>query len=358
MLRVRFGVDKWRFRGRAGPMPMRLVAYAAKMPPQSGHRNRQFQLSVNPVRFHAIVHNRRDMADSTRHRRFRELIAAGAVQIPGAFNALAARSIEKAGFQAIYVSGAGLANAEFGLPDVGLTTMSEAVEHARRIVNATTIPVIVDGDTGFGDAINAARTVAEMERASVTAVHLEDQVLPKKCGHLDGKTLVSPEEMVQKIRAAVAGRSDPDFMIIARTDARGVTSFDDAVDRARRYVDAGADAVFPEAMKTKDELAAFAEKMSVPLLANMTEFGKTPLLGVKELEAIGYRMVIYPQTALRTAFGAIAEMLSDLKRDGDQNAWVERMQTRAELYELLDYDGLTRIDEAATSVRAAPVRKR
>jgi len=288
------------------------------------------------------------MTKTTRHRRLRDLIGVGAVQIPGAFNALAARAIEKAGFDVIYVSGAGMSNAEFGLPDVGLTTMTEAVEHARRIVNATTVPVVVDADTGFGDAINAARTVAEMERAGVSAVHLEDQVLPKKCGHLDGKSLVSADEMVQKIRAAVAGRSDPDFMIIARTDARGVTSFEDAVERAQRYVDAGADAVFPEAMKSKDELTAFAEKISVPLLANMTEFGKTPLLGFKELEDIGYRLVIYPQTALRTAFGAIAQMLGDLKRDGDQNAWVDRMQTRKELYDMLDYDELNRVDEAAT----------
>ncbi len=288
------------------------------------------------------------MHDESRNRRLRRQIANGTIQIPGAFNALVARAIEKSGFPAIYVSGAGLSNAVFGLPDVGLFTLTEAVDHARKIVRATTVPVIVDGDTGFGDAINAARTISEMESAGVSAVHLEDQVLPKKCGHLDGKELISADAMSQKIKAAVAARSDPDFMIIARTDARGVTSFDDAVDRARRYLDAGADAIFPEAMKSRDELAAFSEKIEAPLLANMTEFGKTPILNIRELDEMGYRMVIYPQTALRVALAPITQMLSDLRKTGDQNSWIDRMQTRAELYELLDYDGLSRIDEAAS----------
>lgn len=286
--------------------------------------------------------------NATRSIHLRDLISAGTIQIPGAFNALAARAVEQAGFPAIYVSGAGLSNAVFGLPDVGLVTLTEAVEHACRIVNAVTLPVIVDADTGFGEAINAARTTAEMEAAGVSAIHLEDQVLPKKCGHLDGKELISPESMVEKIRAACAARSDKDFMIIARTDARGVTSFEDAVDRANRYLDAGADAIFPEAMQSGEELAKFAQKVKAPLLANMTEFGKTPLLPLDELTRIGYRMIIYPQTALRVAFKAVGEMLQDLKRSGDQNAWLPRMQTRKELYDLLDYDGLAAIDKAAT----------
>ena len=285
----------------------------------------------------------------TRHRRLRDLIASKTVPMPGAFNALAARAIERAGFEAIYVSGAGLANAVYGLPDVGLTTLSEAVAHAKSIVTATTVPVIVDGDTGFGEAINAARTVAEFEAVGVSGMHLEDQILPKKCGHLDGKGLVSPQDMAEKIRAACAARSDRDFLIIARTDARGVTSFDDAVDRAKRYLDAGADAIFPEAMTHADELAAFATAVKCPLLANMTEFGKTPLLSLAELSRIGYRMVIYPQTALRVAFGAITAMLADLKRDGHQSGWIDRMQTRKQLYDLLDYDGLNAIDQAATA---------
>ena len=287
------------------------------------------------------------MAIST-GKRLRQLIGERSLQIPGAFNALAARSVEKAGFEAVYVSGAGLSNAVFALPDVGLVSMTEAVEHARRICTAVNIPVIVDGDTGFGDTINAARTVSELEAAGVAAVHFEDQVLPKKCGHLDGKTLVPAGEMTEKIRGACAARSDPDFMIIARTDARGVSGFDDAVDRASRYLEAGADAIFPEALANADEMAAFADKISAPLIANMTEFGKTPLLAFDELARIGYRMVIYPQTALRTAFGAIAAMLADLKREGDQTQWLDRMQTRKQLYDLLDYDGLEIIDRAAT----------
>jgi len=284
---------------------------------------------------------------ATRNRVLRQAIAKGIIQLPGAFNALAARAIQRAGFEAVYISGAGLSNAVFGLPDVGLFTMTEAVTHARTICAAVSVPVVVDGDTGFGEAVNAARTVTELEAAGVSAVHFEDQVLPKKCGHLDGKELITPQAMAEKLRAACAARTDPDFMIIARTDARGVTSFDDAVDRANRYLDAGADAVFPEAMQSSDELAAFAQKVKAPLLANMTEFGKTPLLSLKELERMGYRMVIYPQTALRVAFSAITAMLADLKAKGDQIAWVPRMQTREALYDLLDYDGLAKIDSAA-----------
>ncbi len=288
------------------------------------------------------------LMNKSRNKRLRDLVSDKTVPIPGAFNALVARAIERAGFEAVYVSGAGLSNAVFGLPDVGLVTLSEAVDHARRIVAAVTVPVVVDGDTGFGEAINTARTVAEMEAAGVSAVHFEDQVLPKKCGHLDGKVLIDPDAMAEKLRAACAARRDADFMIIARTDARGVTSFDDAVDRANRYLDAGADVIFPEAMQDADELAAFADKVKAPLLANMTEFGKTPLLSLDELSRMGYRMVIYPQTALRVALGSVTEMLTDLRRTGTQKAWLDRMQTRAQLYDLLDYDGLKTIDRAAT----------
>jgi len=287
----------------------------------------------------------------SRNRRLRELIAKSTVAMPGAFNALAARAIEKAGFDAIYVSGAGMSNAVYGMPDVGMTTMSEAVAHARAIVAATTLPVIVDADTGFGEAINAARTVKEFEAAGVSGLHLEDQILPKKCGHLDGKALTTPADMVEKIRAACAARTDPDFLIIARTDARGVTSFDDAVNRAKQYLDAGADAIFPEAMTGQEELAEFAKRVKAPLLANMTEFGKTPLLDLQALSSMGYRMVIYPQTCLRVAFGAIEKMLADLKRDGHQRGWIDRMQTRQQLYDLLDYDGLNAIDKAATGAK-------
>lgn len=278
--------------------------------------------------------------------------------MPGAFNALCARAIERAGFDAIYISGAGLANSVFGLPDVGLTTLSEAAAHARAICNAVKVPVLSDADTGFGEAVNAARTVVEMEQAGLAGIHLEDQVLPKKCGHLDGKDVVSTEAMVQKLRAAVAARRDPSFLIVARTDAKAIEGLDAAIDRAKHYFDAGADAIFPEAMQTADEFARFASSLrghgssvSPALLANMTEFGKSPLLSVGELADMGYQMVIFPQTALRVGFGVISKMLAELKRTGHQRDWVDRMQTRAELYELLDYDGLAKIDAAATHNR-------
>ncbi len=291
--------------------------------------------------------------------KLRELIAAKTVAMPGAFNALCARAIERAGFEAIYISGAGLANAVYGLPDVGMTTLSEATAHARAICTAVKVPVLSDADTGFGEAVNAARTVVEMEQAGLAGVHLEDQVLPKKCGHLDGKDVVSAEAMGQKLRAAVAARRDASFVIVARTDAKAIEGIEQAIERAKRYLDAGADAIFPEAMQTAEEFLRFAAALRghgpgsgpgtpPPLLANMTEFGKSPLLSVGELGDMGYRMVIFPQTALRVAFGAIGAMLADLKRGGHQREWVERMQTRAELYELLDYDGLAKIDAAAT----------
>lgn len=289
--------------------------------------------------------------------KLRELIAAGPVAMPGAFNALCARAIERAGFEAVYISGAGLSNAVYGLPDVGMVTLSEAAAHARAICNAVKVPVLSDADTGFGEAVNAARSVMEFEQAGLAGIHLEDQVLPKKCGHLDGKEVVPVEAMDQKLRAAVAARRDSSFLIIARTDARATEGFEKAVDRAKRYLDAGADGIFPEAMQTADELGRFATAMrgygktgagGLPiLLANMTEFGKTPLLTVGELGAMGYRMIIFPQTALRVAFGAISSMLADLHKAGHQRDWLDRMQTRAALYELLDYDGLKAIDTAA-----------
>ena len=289
--------------------------------------------------------------------RLRDLCRRGAVPMPGAFNALCARAIERAGFDAVYVSGAGMANAVYGLPDVGLTTLPECADHVRAIASAVRVPVLVDADTGFGEAINAARTVRELESAGAGGLHLEDQVLPKKCGHLDGKDVIPTGAMVEKIRAAAAARRDASFLILARTDARAVEGFEAAVARGRAYLEAGADGLFPEAMTTAEEFRRFAALVrdrptasgDAPiLLANMTEFGKGPLLGLGELADMGYRIVIYPQTALRVGFGAIVQMLADLKRDGSQAAWLNRMQTRQELYDLLDYDGLKAVDRAAT----------
>lgn len=259
------------------------------------------------------------------------------VVLPGAFNALTARAIERAGFEAIYLSGAALANSLLGAPDIGLTTLTEAAEHAARCAAVTTIPIISDADTGFGAPENAARTVQEFERAGLSGLHLEDQEFPKRCGHLSGKTLVPTDEFCAKIAAAAAARRDPDFLIIARTDARGVTGYDDAVERAHRYLRAGAGAIFPEALKTREEFARFAQDVKAPLLANMTEFGQTPYLSAAEFASLGFAMVIFPVTLMRLAMKAVESGLRELSQRGTQTALLSQMQTRQELYDLLGY---------------------
>jgi methylisocitrate lyase len=270
---------------------------------------------------------------------FRKLIRAGCVAMPGAFNAYTARLIEAAGFGAAYISGAGLSNATAGVPDIGLLSLEEVVRLCAYIAEAVEIPIIADADTGFGGAPNAARTVREFERIGLAGLHIEDQLFPKRCGHLSGKEVEPAAEMVGKIKAAVDARVDRDFLIIARTDSRAVEGFDAAVDRAHEYLAAGADAIFPEALQTPAEFRRFAKLVKAPLLANMTEFGKGPLLSVKLLAAMGYRMVIFPQSAFRVGSKAAAEFLSDLKRRGTQRGkWLDRMQTRTELYETLGYD--------------------
>ena len=271
-------------------------------------------------------------------KQLRELISNGCVAMPGVFNAATARMVERAGFEAVYISGAGLCNATAGVPDVGLLTLTEVVMLAGYVARAVKIPAIVDADTGFGGAENAARTVRELEAAGLAGCHIEDQEFPKRCGHLGGKSLVPLDEMKEKIAAAAGAKRDRDFLLIARTDARAVESFDQAVERANSYVAAGADAIFPEALQTREEFRDFAKAVDVPLLANMTEFGKSPLLTRDELAELGYRMVIYPQTAFRVSMFATGQMLRDLKSKGTQESWLDRMQTRKELYELLDYD--------------------
>ena len=270
--------------------------------------------------------------------RLRELISKGAVILPGVPNAATARQVERAGFDAVYVSGAGMANATAGVPDIGLLTLTEVARLAGYIAKAVKIPAIVDADTGFGGSENVARTIQELEKAGLAGCHIEDQEFPKRCGHLSGKSIVDVEEMVGKIKAAAAARRDPDFMIIARTDARAVEDFDRAVERAGEYLAAGADAIFPEALQSADEFRDFAKEIDLPLLANMTEFGKSPLLSFKELSDFGYRMVIFPQSAFRVAMKASDEFLRALKKSGTQKDWIDEMQTRRELYELLDYD--------------------
>src|SRR5262245_62044026 len=266
-------------------------------------------------------------------RRLRDAWAAGAIQVPGVFSPLVARLAERAGFQAVYLSGAAL-SASAGVPDVGLLTVTEFADAARAITRATPLPLLCDADTGFGEALHVERTVRLFEEAGAAGIHLEDQQLPKRCGHLSGKALVEPEVMAAKLRAAAAARRDPDFVIVARTDARGVTGLDDAVRRAELYLEAGADGIFPEALETAEEFAAFARKVSAPLLANMTEFGKSPNLDYAALASMGYRMILYPVTALRVALRAAQETLVAILRQGHQRDLLGRMLTRQELYDL------------------------
>jgi methylisocitrate lyase len=258
------------------------------------------------------------------------------LMLPGVFNPLVARMAERLGFKAIYLSGAAL-SAAAALPDVGLMTLTEFVEAARAITQTSSLPLVCDADTGFGEALNVERCVRLFESAGVAAIHLEDQVFPKRCGHLSGKQVVAAEIMCAKIRAAVATREDPDFVIIARTDARGVTGFDDAVGRAHLYLQAGADAIFPEALESEAEFAAFAGAVPAVLLANNTEFGRSPNLDFQRLAGLGYRMVLYPVTAFRAALRAARDTLADLLERGHQRDHIPQMLTRAELYELLNY---------------------
>jgi methylisocitrate lyase len=277
-------------------------------------------------------------SSADRSRRLRELINRGVVMMPGAYNALSARLIERAGFDAMYLSGAVLANSVGGLPDIGMMTLTEAREHADHAARATTIPIIADADTGYGGPENAARTVEELERAGVSGIHLEDQEFPKRCGHLEGKQLIPADEFCVKIAAAAAAKASPDFLLIARTDARGVVDYDEAVRRARMYVEAGADAIFPEALQGEEEFARFAKDVNTILLANCTEFGKSPLLTADEFGALGYKLVIFPVTLQRITARTVERSLAVLKQERSQKSLVDEMMTRQELYDLLDYD--------------------
>lgn len=257
--------------------------------------------------------------------------------VPGAFNALAIRMIERAGFPAAYLSGAAFSAGALALPDVGLFTLSELTAQTRCLCRTADVPLIVDADTGFGEAVNVERTIEELEHAGAAAIQLEDQRLPKRCGHLSGKSLVEPEEMCAKLRAAVAARNDPQLVILARTDARGVLGLEAAIDRAKRFVDAGADWIFPEALGDADEFARFAREVPVPLVANMTEFGQSPLVPLAELCEMGFAAVLYPVTLLRVAMGAVARALTTLSVTGTQASLLPEMLTRQQLYELLGY---------------------
>ena len=279
-------------------------------------------------------------------KRLRELVADSTVQIPGAPSALFARLIERCGYDAMYLSGAAFSAGVLGLPDVGLFTLNELAQQAAYLTRACALPLIVDADTGFGEVLNVERTMVELEAAGAAAVQLEDQQFPKRCGHLAGKSLVEPAAMGAKLRAASSARADQDFVIIARTDARGVTTIDDAIDRAKRYLDAGADWIFPEALQSKAEFEQFARAIDAPLVANMTEFGKSPLLTLQELSDLGYSAVLYPVTLLRIALKAGEAALNVIAIEGTQADLLDLMQTREELYELLDYQAFEDRDRA------------
>lgn len=259
------------------------------------------------------------------------------LQVVGTINAYTALLAERAGYRAIYLSGAGVANASFGLPDLGMTSLNDVCEDIRRITGATELPLLVDADTGWGAAFNIARTVREMIRAGAGALHLEDQVSTKRCGHRPGKALVSSAEMCDRIRAAVDGRTDEAFVIMARTDAHAVEGQPQAVERALAYVEAGADMIFAEALNTLDEYREFTAAVGVPVLANITEFGQTPLFTTQQLGDAGVRLALYPLSAFRAMSAAALNVYETLRRDGTQQAVVDTMQTRKELYEVLGY---------------------
>ncbi|PPI38003.1 MULTISPECIES: methylisocitrate lyase [unclassified Rathayibacter] len=290
-----------------------------------------------------MLHSTRTPAE--KRRLFRERLASGELlQLPGAFTPLSARLIEAKGFDGIYVSGAVL-SAELGLPDIGLTTLSEVAGRSQQIARLTDLPVLVDADTGFGEPLNVARTVQMLEDAGVAGLHIEDQVNPKRCGHLDGKAVVDEATSVRRIAAAVDARRDSDLVIMARTDIRALDGLPAAIDRAKRLVDAGADAVFPEAMRDLSEFEAVRAAIDVPILANMTEFGKSELFTAQQLADVGVNVVIHPVSLLRIAMGAAMRALDALKAEGSLRSEVPGMQTRAELYELLDYASYSRFDE-------------
>jgi methylisocitrate lyase len=279
-----------------------------------------------------------------RRKAFRAGLRSDRLQVfPGAFTPLSIRLIQEKGFDGAYISGAVMA-AELGLPDIGLTTLTEVAQRAHQISRMSDLPTLVDADTGFGEPMNVARTVHELEDAGVAGLHLEDQVNPKRCGHLDGKAVVDADTAIKRIRAAVDARRDPELVIMARTDIRGVDGLDAAIDRAKALVDAGADAIFPEAMATLDEFAAMRAAVDVPILANMTEFGKSALFTHAQLANVGVNMVIHPVSLLRVAFGAIERALDTLAADGTLDAEVDSMQTRGRLYELLDYEAYNVFD--------------
>jgi methylisocitrate lyase len=282
--------------------------------------------------------------DAEKRASLRSALDSGELQRwPGAFSPLVAKIVAEAGFEGVYVSGAAL-SADLGLPDIGLTTLSEVAARGSAIARSTELPTLIDADTGFGEPMSAARTVSVLEDAGLAGCHLEDQVNPKRCGHLDGKEVVPADEMIRRIAAAVGARRDPNFIVCARTDARGVEGLDAAIERAKAYVDAGADLIFTEALADASEFAAFRAAVDAPLLANMTEFGKSKLLTTDRLRNLGYNAVIYPVTTLRLAMGADEAGLAAIAEEGTQAALLDKMQHRSRLYDFLRYSDYNAFD--------------
>ncbi len=280
-----------------------------------------------------------------KRKNFRDVLNSGKLmQFPGADRPLTAMMIENKGFDGVYISGAVL-SADLGLPDIGLTTLPEVAGRGQQIARVTELPSIIDVDTGFGEPMNMARSIQMLEDAGIAGCHLEDQENPKRCGHLDNKAIVSVAEMVGKVKAAANAKRDENFLIIARTDAKASEGIESAIDRARAYVDAGAEMIFPEALHTEEEFEAFRKAIDVPLLANMTEFGKSKLLTKAQLESLGYNIVIYPVTMLRTAMGAVERCLDTITEHGSQEPMLDQMQHRKDLYELLRYEDYNAFDQ-------------
>lgn len=267
----------------------------------------------------------------------------------GVFNPITALLSEKMGFKVIYLSGASLSGS-LALPDLGLITLSEVVNAVKAIRNVVEIPLIVDANTGFGEAINVYRAVKELERAGAQAIHIEDQVLPKRCGHLEDKILIEANEMAKKIRMAVEARKSDEFLIIARTDARNVEGLDSAIERAKIYLEAGADAIFPEALESLEEFKIFAKKINAPLIANMTEFGRTPYISLQEFREAGYSIVLFPVTLLRVSLYAMKKVLEEIKNKGTQKFFLEKMMSRSEFYDLIGYYNYIELDKKVSSL--------
>lgn len=273
-------------------------------------------------------------------KRLREALAIEKpLQVAGTINAYAALMAERTGFRALYLSGAGVANASFGLPDLGMTTLSDCLEEVRRISSVTALPLLVDADTGFGGALQIERTVVQMNRAGAAGIHIEDQVSAKRCGHRPNKAIVSSGEMVDRIKAAASSRDDEQFVIMARTDAIAVEGLEPAIERACACVEAGADMIFPEAVTSLEDYRKFTEAVKVPVLANLTEFGKTPLFTLQELESAGVSLALYPLSAFRAMNAAALKVYQSIRLEGTQTSMVDQMQTREELYDFLRYYG-------------------